>query len=149
MHIIILRGESGSGKTTTLQMVYTVLKRLNATVICEPVYIKENSKRDFRAKLSFQNKTVAIFTEGDLQNGCVDAIKEYEESGDVDILIMAHTSNLLPLEGSQAVASHTTITVKKTVPPNKFEEMSSHIGDCLNIIINILMSDTVKTNKPA
>jgi ABC-type Na+ transport system ATPase subunit NatA len=45
MHIIFLRGEAGSGKTTTLQMVYAVLKRLNATVICEPVSITESGKR--------------------------------------------------------------------------------------------------------
>jgi len=138
MHIIFLRGESGSGKTTTLQMVYAVLKLLNAKVICKPVSITAKSKRDFKAKLSFQDKTVAIFTEGDYQNVCIDTIKEYEKDGDVDVLIMAHTSNLLPLTGTPAVASHTTVTVKKTVPPDNFEEMSSHIGDCLNIIINIL-----------
>jgi thymidylate kinase len=140
MHIIFLEGESGSGKTTTLQMVYAVLKLLNATVISPPSSVTVSSKRDFEVKLSFQGKTVVIFTEGDLQNVCVDAIKKYDQSKNVDILIMAHTSNLLTLEGTQVTESHTTVTVKKTVPPNHFEEMSSHIGDCLNIIINILMT---------
>jgi ABC-type proline/glycine betaine transport system ATPase subunit len=136
MRIIFLEGESGSGKTTTLQMVYAALKLLNAAVLCSPLHIENSSKRDFKAKLSFQNKTVVIFTKGDIQTDCIKAIQECEGE-EVDVLIMAHTSNLMPLTGTPVTAPHTTVTVQKTVPPNKFEEISTHIGDCLNVIINI------------
>jgi ABC-type sugar transport system ATPase subunit len=136
MHIIILEGPKGSGKTTTLQMVYAVLKLFNATVTSPPKHIINSSKRDFEAELLFQNKTVAIFSKGDTQSDCITAIQNYAGKN-FDVLIIAHTSNLLPLTNNPPTTSHTTVTIQKTVPPNHFEEISSHIGDCLNIIINI------------
>jgi len=148
MHIIFLEGNHGSGKTTTLQMVYAVLKLLNAEKINDSPF--QGSKKDFEAELSFQKKTVAIFSKGDTQEDCIKAIEKYAEKK-VDVLIMAHTSNLLPLTGNQPTASHTTVTLQKTVQsePYEYKHMSTNIGDCLNVIINILMTDTVKTNQPA
>jgi len=132
MHIIILEGNKKSGKTPTLQMVYAVLKLLNARVRSRPRRITSGNIRDFEAVLSFQNKTVAIFTKGDTQADCKRAITKYANRR-VDVLILAHTSNLPQLN----TAPHTSKIINKTVPPNNFEEMSTHIGDCKLIITHI------------
>jgi len=132
MHIIILRGNKKAGKTPTLQMVYAVLKLLNARVIRRPTRITSGNIRDFEAVLSFQNKKVAIFTKGDTQADCKRAITKYARQN-VDVLIMAQTSHLPQLN----TAPHISVIVYKTVPPNNFEEMSTHIGDCKNILLHI------------
>jgi len=131
MKIILLEGNKRAGKTPTLQMVYAVLKLLNATIINPPSHIPP-IKRDFEAVLSFQNKKVAIFTKGDVQAECKKAITKYANKK-VDVLILAHSSNLPQLN----TAPHPTVIIQKTVPPNNFEEMSSHIGDCKLIITHI------------
>jgi len=134
MRIILLEGKNKIGKTPTLQMVYAVLKLLNAKVISGP---KRIDKMDFEAVLSFQNKIVAIFTEGDDQTDCNNAIKKYARRKyarkKVDVLIMAHRSSCGTINTDQ----YETDIVKKTVKLNDFEEMSSNIGDCLNILIHI------------
>jgi len=77
MHIIILEGKDNSGKTTTLKIVYEYLKLLNANVEDGPNFIEDSDIGDFQAVLSFQKKIVAIFTKGDKQKDCYNAINDY------------------------------------------------------------------------
>jgi hypothetical protein len=140
LHIIILEGKDNSGKTTTLKMVYEFLKILNANVEDGPNYIDDSDIGDFQAVLSFQNKLVAIFTKGDKQKDCYNAIDEYSTKKyaikknakrNVDVLIIAHNSKFSQLK----TKPHTSVIVKKKATRNKLKELSLNIGDCLNIII--------------
>jgi len=140
MHIIILEGESSSGKTTTLRIVYDFLKLLDANVESGPNHIEKSDIGDFQAVLSLKNKLIAIFTKGDKQKDCNDAIDYYEKKKypikkyakrNVDVLIIAHNSKFGPLKTKK----NTPVIVEKRFARNKFEEMSLNIGDCLEIII--------------
>ena len=131
MHIIILEGDHKKGKTPTLQMVYAVLQTLNAKVNKFAVLPYTND-RDFDVELSYQNKTVAIYSKGDNQTDCYNAITHY--STFADVLVLAHSSNLSPLTINNQFTSK---LINKTVTQIPTDEMLVNIGDCRNILINI------------
>jgi hypothetical protein len=132
MHIIILEGDSRKGKTPTLQMVYAVLKTLNATITNFAV-LANTSDNDFEVELTYQNKTVAIYSKGDNQTDCYNAITNYANKN-VDVFILAHSS----IHSALTINPPLTLKViSKTVAQTPVDKMLTNLGDCRTILIHI------------
>jgi uncharacterized protein YajQ (UPF0234 family) len=131
MKVIILEGAHQKGKTPTLHMVYAVLQTINAKVINFAV-LKNTDYKDFEAELKYQNKTVAIYSEGDTQRDCYMAIKKYARKN-VDTLIMAYAS----FKNALNVTPHTSIVIQKTIAQTSADKIKANMADCKKIIHRI------------
>jgi len=81
MRIILLSGPSGCGKTTTFHELYDQL-----TQGANPLPSKQMDGKDFECVLSYNGKTVALHSHGDVMKRVVKAIVKYSH---VDCLITA------------------------------------------------------------
>jgi tRNA uridine 5-carbamoylmethylation protein Kti12 len=87
MKIILLSGRPSSGKSTTLNLLYDKLMESGKCSV-----ISEKTPRDsfdFECVLSYNNKTVAIYTSGDVYQWCVEAIVKY---ANCDVLVLAYSN---------------------------------------------------------
>lgn len=64
MNIIALRGAAGSGKTTTIRLLYKMLEANNYE-IDETSYREEKETGDFRAVFKINGKLIGIVSSGD------------------------------------------------------------------------------------
>jgi len=71
-------------------MLYGALQILNAQVNRFSV-LQNSGNRDFEAELLYQTKKVAIYSKGDNQTDCYNAITNYSNSN-INVLILAHSS---------------------------------------------------------
>jgi len=87
MKIILLSGRPSSGKSTALNLLYDKLMESGKCSV-----ISEKTPRDsfdFECVLSCNNKTVAIYTFGDVYQWCVEAIVKY---ANCDVLVLAYSN---------------------------------------------------------
>lgn len=85
MKIIMLAGESNSGKTQTLNGVYDCI--VNSSQIVQAKSQVGGNEDDFECVLKYKNKHIALYTMGDYLSACYEAIIKY---ADKDILLMAY-----------------------------------------------------------
>ncbi|MDW5419272.1 hypothetical protein R6242_22115 [Iodobacter sp. CM08] len=76
MDMILLFGDPNSGKTTTMNLVYSDLIAKGATVV-EPKMQVGGNPLDFECVLKYQEKLIAIFSMGDYLHECYSAIIKY------------------------------------------------------------------------
>ncbi len=115
MKIIVLNGQSGSGKTTTLGMVYKQLTEvLGASVIRSKSRIRQDSI-DFECVLDYQNKKVAMFTMGDISIDVLCAAAFYDGYG-ADVLIIANSDKQMALKRLRNKYQQNLIVIQKTLP---------------------------------
>jgi hypothetical protein len=97
----MLKGRASSGKTTTLNMVYDALITSCGAVAGPKVPVQNTArnaaKSDIDAVLQYKNKQIAIYTHGDVQQDCVEAIVKHCGK---DILILAYRDVFSHLPGN-------------------------------------------------
>jgi tRNA uridine 5-carbamoylmethylation protein Kti12 len=107
MDIILLSGNSNSGKTTTMNLVYDELAKKGATVIQQKRQLGGNPA-DFECVLKYKGKLIGIYSMGDYLIHCCFAVVQYAFC---DKLILAY-SNKFKQDLSAVVANcqnHTVI----------------------------------------
>jgi hypothetical protein len=130
MNIIILEGHSHRGKTSTLKMVFGVLFTNGATLqSVNP--LPYTSNKDFEASFVYKGKKVAIYTKGDIQRDCNNAIINANTQL-VDTLILAHSSTHQLLIIDKTL--HTEHIVNKTLSSGTLTEVQANATDCQTII---------------
>ncbi|MES2671683.1 MAG: hypothetical protein V4673_14865 [Pseudomonadota bacterium] len=88
MDIILLSGNSNSGKTTTMNVVYEELISKGATVVRSKVQVGGNIK-DFECVLKYKGKLVAMCSMGDYLMHCCFAAVRYASC---DKLVLAYNN---------------------------------------------------------
>ena len=110
MDIILLSGAPNSGKTTTMNLVYSDLITRGATVVAPKIIVGGNPL-DFECVLKYKGKSVAIFSMGDYLHECWSAVIKYAYC---DKLILAYSDkfakNLAPIVGN----CHNHVVVSKS-----------------------------------
>jgi hypothetical protein len=119
MIVIMLRGPSSCGKTTTLNLVYTELIKAGATITTARTPL-EGNPMDFEAELAYINKAkinkkVAIYSQGDFSCWVIDAMKRYAIIG-VDVLVIACNDRFIR-PGKQMAQYHGSLSIQKTKNP--------------------------------
>ena len=82
--IIVVYGDSNTGKTTVIDQVYRKLIELGAQ---EKIPRKEDLSGDFKAVISCGKKTIAFYSFGDYKSYVDEQVEKYKE---YDILITAY-----------------------------------------------------------
>jgi tRNA uridine 5-carbamoylmethylation protein Kti12 len=86
MKIILLSGKPNSGKSTALRLFYDKLRENGK---CQIVSKKEpDDGWDFECILKYNDKTIAIKSDGDVYQWCIDAIIKYANR---DVLVLAYS----------------------------------------------------------
>lgn len=88
MDIILLSGNSNSGKTTTMNVVYEELISKGATVVRSKVQVGGNV-RDFECVVKYKGKLVAMYSMGDYLMHCCFAAVRYASC---DKLVLAYNN---------------------------------------------------------
>jgi len=139
MKIIILEGDTNTGKTTTMGVVFVAL-HMNGGKVNSFIPIQTSSGgMDFEAVLDYPNPTcegktqkVAIYSKGDNIADCNDAIQKYSQhSPTIDVLIIAYSTKQTRLTIPQ---NDTQVYVQKTVAPPAISEVKANLKDCHKII---------------
>jgi uridine kinase len=89
MKIIVLAGKSGTGKTCALKMLFNKLTSEGKENIIEAKKYLPNGKetdKDFECIVSYDGKSVAIYTMGDYCDKVIEAIVKYAY---LDVLVLA------------------------------------------------------------
>ena len=87
MDISLLCGDPNSGKTTTMNLVYSDLIAKGATIVGPKMQTGENPL-DFECILKYNGKLIAIFSMGDYLHECWSAVIKYAYC---DKLILAYS----------------------------------------------------------
>ena len=90
MKIIMVKGNSDSHKTTTINLVYFQLLQLGATVIAPRTQVG-GQLFDFECILEYNDKKIAFFSMGDDYAPVAAALQKYNQLG-CDWLIMANSN---------------------------------------------------------
>jgi molybdopterin-guanine dinucleotide biosynthesis protein len=127
MKIIVLEGETNTGKTTTLGVVFVELHIKGGKVI-NFNHLETPSGMDFEAVLAYPANEkmlkVAIYSEGDNIRHCNAAISKY--SPNMDVLIIAYSKKHTPLT---IPAGDTRVPVPKTVAPPHTSEVQANASE--------------------
>lgn len=75
--IIGLRGRGGTGKTTTIRILYGLLKINDYSIVSSDF---KEKKSDFKAILSKNNKLIGITSSGDTHNAVYNPLKKFDDS---------------------------------------------------------------------
>jgi hypothetical protein len=121
--IIVLNGNTSSGKTTTMSMVYATLISNGAAK--EEFNVIQNTEptEDFETLLFYKGKRVAICSHGDIPGNYNTAVKTY--SAKADVLIIADSTG-------SPMAQPPFIILSKT--PFNGSEVQANATDCHKII---------------
>lgn len=137
MKIVALSGDSGKGKTTTLNLVYDILKQFQGTVITQGKVQLGKNPKDFETILTLSNNvTVAFFTMGDYSGELITAIEKYN-SQSIDILIVAVNNRFTKPITKIGTYPQSKIIPKSLYSPSLPEELAN-LKDCIEIISFIL-----------
>lgn len=129
MKIIMLHGEGNCGKTSTLNIVLNLLLQNGATAINSGITYYPNGKGlpgdsyDFEAFLSYMNKAIAIYSEGDSSHAIMNHINQ---STSYDILVCAANSSfsrpLSQLKTGDVLYPKTVATLKGEIWKYNFDD---------------------------
>jgi len=129
MEIIILEGAQGSGKTTTMGVVFVAML-INGATLISTTKVQSPSGMDFEADLVSSNgKKVAIYSKGDNIADCNAAISKYSPTH--DFLIIAYSTKQTPLTIPQ---KDTSFHIQKTVAPPATSEVQANANDGYSIV---------------
>lgn len=110
--IIVVYGDSGTGKTTVINDVYNRLIQNGATIIIPRKQVGANPK-DFEAVLTYQNKSVAFMSMGDYVLAANQAVVSYCAE---NVLIIAYNTRHATLKSNWLKNASVIQIVKKTSP---------------------------------
>jgi hypothetical protein len=131
----MLTGPASSGKTTTLNKVYDTLTASCGAVAGPKVSVqntaKNAAKNDIDVVLWYKHKYIAVYSHGDVQQDCVEAIVKHS---DKDILILAYRDAFAHLPGNIDKYPHTHTILEKTVAAPPLTEAAANTQDCNSII---------------
>ena len=108
----MLTGGPGSGKTTTLNMVYDELVDSGKATVISPKK-RFGCPEDFRCILQYGDKKVGMFTEGDYAEDIIYAIGYCEGAG-CDVLLVANRNKARPL--ARVSGDSSNVVLEKTMP---------------------------------
>ena len=91
MKILMLSGPGSSGKTTSLNLLYTQLLTVGKSTNKQQLGANQN---DFSDVVNYMNLQIAFFTMGDYSTYLINAMKNYS-SQSMDILICACNSKFV------------------------------------------------------
>ena len=94
MKTVFLTGSPGTGKTTTLKSVYSLLKESGATDILLPVSCP-SSPSDFEYFISWRGLKIGIVTLGDYSKDIIWYLGVYH-GRNADVLIIANSNKATP-----------------------------------------------------
>ena len=127
MRIILLAGEKGTGKTSTLKQLYDKLTNGEKENIREAKKEILYGNNDFECIVSHSGKWVAIYSMGDYCEKVITAIIKYAH---LDVIVLAcSTCFKEEIETEVRQNGFHLCIIEKTVPDDK---------DCAEIIVRII-----------
>ncbi len=141
MKIIVLKGKEDSGKSSTLNLVYSLLLNRDATLYSNKFEFLKGQKSDFRAILQKNNKKIGIVTQVDYSlktkgnntdNALFDHIKWVKDLG-CDIAVCAMSTEKADSEEDiRQEGDEITTVINKTVDSD--HKMEANIKDAMEIL---------------
>ena len=121
MKIILLSGKQKTGKSTTFNLLYDKLTQNGKkNIVSDKKELGHPEDKDFECVVKYRGKRVALYSMGDFDLKCVEAIVKYAHC---DVLILAY---------SEAV--HRIIKKSEANPKSKAVKLKTNEKDCESII---------------
>jgi len=121
MKIILLSGKPETGKSTTFNLLYDKLTQNGKrNIVSEKKELGDPEDKDFECVVKYRGKTVALYSMGDFDLKCVEAIVKYAHC---DILILAYSEE-----------RHCIIKKSEVNSKSKAVQLKANEGDCEKII---------------
>jgi hypothetical protein len=134
MRMIILSGDPGTGKTTTLNDVFVIIaSEINPPPVKTPV----GPGKDFEAAVLYKGKRVTIFSEGDTLYHIREAICKYAAQCDVLILAYSDKFKYDYKPGLFDLAQQMAGDVQQCVIQKNANNNADNAAACKDIIANI------------
>lgn len=103
--IIGLRGRGYSGKTTTIRILYGLLKINDYSLVSSNF---KEKKSDFKAVFSKNNKLIGITSSGDTHNSVYNPLKEFSDSNCLICVCACRTKDRVFPKGTNGAISKFT-----------------------------------------
>ena len=137
MRIILLSGETKTGKTATFLELYEIMKPDMKNLNDKQGIIK-NNHRDFQCDFLYKDRKIALYSLGDIMYLIYEAMIKYSE---FDYLVLAHNNSGKEMsriaDAIDKYPQHTLI--KKTVSKNVQNQKDDNLKDCKRIITAIIV----------
>lgn len=139
MKIIALKGIQNSGKTSTINILYSLLLNNGAKQIPNKFKYLENN--DFIDVLEYPSLSViiGIVSQGDYINGKFSVRRhlEYLESCDCDITICSCTTGKEKTKIITFIEAYDHVFISKTQSPSKDKERIANFDDAIKLLTQI------------
>jgi len=133
MRIIVLKGPSNKGKTTTIDLVYEIILR-HGGKSTEKQQIGNPIFKDFKDIVTdYKYKKIAFFSMGDYSNELVNAINNYNKEK-CDLLICALSTDTEKVRADEVLNNFKITQINKTVVNQKDLECRANVMDSLIIL---------------
>lgn len=137
MDIIVLTGNSNTGKTTTLNLLFEKMSNLNNVEILKKNEIEGNN--DFSAILKCGPKKIGIISYGDYIDDFIKVFDSFEKE-QLDILICSsrnkETENsVFQFIFNKLASRHSIKLVLRTFPTNELNSMAENIANAIIVVL--------------
>lgn len=134
MKLIVLEGNSETGKTTTLGMVYDLLTKGMTPFPAKTLL--GGDPNDFECIVNYNGQQIAFYTMGDYSNYLSNAITRYYSQG-CDIFICALSTNTSKINANKKINRYNGHRISKTLASLSLTELQANQYDA-NIIFGMI-----------
>jgi hypothetical protein len=129
MKIILLSGKPETGKSTTFNLLYDKLTQNGKrNIVSEKKELGNPIDKDFECVVKYRGKTVALYSMGDFDLKCIEAIVKYAHC---DVLVLAYSEE-----------HHRIIKKTEANPKSKAVKLKTNEKDCEKIIEELKRTKT-------
>lgn len=134
MRIIVLQGIPKIGKTTTINLVWDLLRNNGGTSTNRRPY--GGDLNDFIDVVVWNNLKIGILSMGDLSTPIANEIQKFN-SQKCDIVVCALSTNTAKVRANNALNNFNATRINKTITPDQNAELATNTADA-QTIFNLL-----------
>lgn len=130
MRIIVLQGPPNKGKTTTINLVWDMLRDIGGTSTNRQPY--GGDPNDFIDTVLWNNLKIGILSMGDTSTYIANEIWNFN-SQKCDVVICALSTNNAKVRANKALNKFNATRINKTIAPNVTAELATNTADAQTI----------------
>lgn len=130
MRIIVLQGLPDKGKTTTINLVWDLLRNNGGTSTNRQPY--GGDPNDFIDTVLWNNLKIGILSMGDLSTPIANEVRNFNNQK-CDVVVCALSTNTAKVRANNALNKFNALRINKTIAPNQNAELATNTADAQTI----------------